>query len=190
MDPPSEGDGRTDAQRRAGALVRISEIALAHGACGTRAAANVTIIVDWKTLTAGVPGKLDSQHRGLLPRTDIDRLLCDSKITRVIMGPDSKPLDVGRTTRTWTPAQRAAITARDDGCTWPGCETPPAWCDIHHHQHWQHGGTTCIENGCMLCSHHHHFLHRHPDWTTTFQNQHLLVYRPDGTQLHPNPWLN
>ena len=106
------------------------------------------------------------------------------------MGPDSKPLDVGRTTRTWTPAQRAAITARDDGCTWPGCETPPAWCDIHHHQHWQHGGKTCIENGCMLCSHDHHFLHRHPDWTTTLENQVLRVYRPDGTRLHPNPWLN
>ena len=55
MDPPSEGDGRTDAQRRAGALVRISEIALAHGACGTRAGANVTIIVDWKTLTLARP---------------------------------------------------------------------------------------------------------------------------------------
>ena len=55
MDPPSEGDGRTDAQRRAGALVRISEIALNHGTSGTRAGANVTIIVDWKTLTLARP---------------------------------------------------------------------------------------------------------------------------------------
>ena len=46
MEPPSDADGRTDAQRRADALVRICEVALARGAYGTRAAANVTIVVD------------------------------------------------------------------------------------------------------------------------------------------------
>ena len=38
MDPPSDADSRTDAQRRADALVRICEVALQHGACGVRAA--------------------------------------------------------------------------------------------------------------------------------------------------------
>jgi Domain of unknown function DUF222. len=44
MDRPTELDGRTEAQRRADALVRICEIALKHGAAGVRAAANVTIV--------------------------------------------------------------------------------------------------------------------------------------------------
>ena len=42
MDPPSDGDSRTDAQRRADALIRICEVALQQGACGVRAAATVT----------------------------------------------------------------------------------------------------------------------------------------------------
>ena len=190
MDPPSDGDSRTDAQRRADALVRICEIALEQGACGVRAAATVTVVADWPTLTNGKPGRLDGQYTGPIPRTEIERLLCDCKISRVVMGPDSKLLDVGRTTRVWSPSQRNAIVARDGGCRWPGCEIPAAWSDIHHHQHWQHGGETSIANGYLLCSHHHHFLHRQPGWTTTFEHQTLRVFRPDGRELHPNPWHN
>ncbi|MEP6625790.1 MAG: DUF222 domain-containing protein [Acidimicrobiia bacterium] len=190
MDPPAEGDDRSDAQRRADALVRICEIALERGACGTRAAAHVTVIVDWTTITAGVFGRMDGQFTGPLPRTDVERLLCDCAITRVVTGPTSKPLDVGRTTRVWSPLQRAAISARDTHCRWPGCEIPAPWCEIHHHQEWQHGGETSAGNGHLLCSHHHHFLHRHPGWTTTFEDQTLRVFRPDGRELHPNPWLD
>ena len=51
MDPPAETDDRTPAQRRADAFVRICQIALHHGAAGVRAAANVTVIVDWATFT-------------------------------------------------------------------------------------------------------------------------------------------
>jgi Domain of unknown function DUF222. len=191
MDPPSEGDGRTDAQRRADALVRICEIALEHGACGVRAGANVTVVVDWPTLTNGEPGRMDGQYTGPIPRSEIERLLCDCKVARVVMGPDSIPLDVGRSTRVWSPALRNAIVARDTHCRWPGCEIPAPWSEIHHHQHWEHGGETSTANGYLLCSHHHHhFLHRNPAWTTTFEDQTLHVYRPDRRELHPNPWHN
>ena len=131
---------------------------------------------------------MDGQYTGPIDRRDIDRLLCDSKISRVIMGPDSKPLDVGRSQRAFTDPQRNAIIARDQGCGWAGCEIPGGWGEVHHHTHWEHGGPTCIENGCLLCPYHHRFLHRHPDWTTTFTNQILRIYRPDGRELAPEPW--
>ena len=51
MDPPAETDDRSPAQRRADALVRICQIALHQGAPGVRAAANVTVTVDWATFT-------------------------------------------------------------------------------------------------------------------------------------------
>jgi len=190
MDRPSEGDARTTAQRRADALVRICEIALNQGACGVRAAANVTVVVDWTTLLNGNRGRMDGQFTGPLPRSEIERLLCDCSVSRVVMGPDSVPLDVGRTTRVWSPAQRATIVARDGGCGWPGCEIPAPWCEIHHHEHWEHGGETSVANGYLLCSHHHHFLHRQPDWTTSFEDQVLRVFRPDGRELHADPWLD
>ena len=185
---PSDTDDRTPAQRRADALVRICQIALTHGATGTRAGATVTVVIDWATLLEGGLGRMDGHYTGPIDRRDIEQLLCDSSISRVITGPKSETLDVGRTTRAFPEPTRRAIIARDHGCRWPGCEIPAGWCDIHHHQAWQDGGSTSITNGVLLCDHHHQFLHRNPDWTTTFHEQHLQVFRPDGTELDPHPW--
>lgn len=54
---------------------------------------------------------------------------------------------------------RRAITARDGGCTAPGCSIPAPWCEAHHIQHWEDGGPTSVDNGTLLCSHHHHAVH-------------------------------
>ncbi|MBK5287801.1 MAG: DUF222 domain-containing protein, partial [Acidimicrobiia bacterium] len=187
MDPPAEGDDRTPAQRRADSLVRICEVALAQGAWGVRAGATVTVVVDWHTFTNGRPGARDGQFTGPIPRAEVERLLCDCSVSRVVMGPDSKPLDVGRSTRVWSPALRTAITARDRHCRWPGCEVPAPWTEIHHHESWEHGGETSATNGVSMCPHHHHFLHRNPQWTTTFEDQVLRVFRPDGREFTRAP---
>ena len=73
----------------------------------------------------------------------------------MVMGSKSEVLDVGRANRLFTPAIRKAITQRDKGCTWPGCDRPPAWTDAHHVLHWLDGGISCYTNGCLLCGHHH-----------------------------------
>jgi hypothetical protein len=52
--------------------------------------------------------------------------------------------------------QRKAIGARDGGCIIPGCTVPPAWCEVHHVVDWAKGGPTCVDNGVLLCWHHHH----------------------------------
>ncbi len=44
-----------------------------------------------------------------------------------------------------------ALVARDRGCAFPGCDRPPAMCQVHHCQHWAHHGETKVEN-CMLCA--------------------------------------
>ncbi len=183
MDPPAEGDDRTPAQRRADALVRICEVALTQGACGVRAAGTVTVVVDWYSFTNGDPDMSDGQFTGPISRAEVERLLCDCSVSRVVMGPDSKPLDVGRSTRVWSASLRTAIWARDRHCRWPGCEVPAPWTEIHHQKPWEHGGETSVANGVSICPHHHHFLHRNPQWTTTFEDQVLRVFRPDGRVL-------
>jgi hypothetical protein len=57
-------------------------------------------------------------------------------------GAPTQPLEVGRTSRVVTAAQRAALLVRDGGCAFPGCDRPPAWCEAHHLRHWLHGGPT------------------------------------------------
>jgi hypothetical protein len=66
-------------------------------------------------------------------------------------GGPTQPLEVGRTSRVVTPAQRAALVVRDGGCAVAGCDRPPAWCEAHHLVHWLHGGPTDLANLALVC---------------------------------------
>ena len=91
----------------------------------------------------------------------LDRLACDSAINRVIFGPRSQILDVGRAERTFTGPRRAAIIARDKHCRYPGCTAPPVLCECHHIRHWARDhGSTAVNEGVLLCWHHHDLVHR------------------------------
>jgi len=74
-------------------------------------------------------------------------------------GAPTQPLEVGRATRVVSPAQRTALTVRDGGCVFPGCDRPPAWCEAHHVRHWLHGGATDPGNLVLLCRAHHRAVH-------------------------------
>ena len=86
--------------------------------------------------------------------------LCDADVTTIILGDGQDILNVGRTQRLFTAAQRKILLARDMGCTFPDCTAPANWCDAHHVIPWQDGGQTNIGNGVLLCSLHHHLVHR------------------------------
>jgi hypothetical protein len=49
-------------------------------------------------------------------------------------------LTLGRTRRIASPAQTHALIARDGGCSFPGCDRPPQWCERHHIVEWAVGG--------------------------------------------------
>ncbi|WP_420180391.1 DUF222 domain-containing protein [Paenarthrobacter sp. TA1.8] len=90
----------------------------------------------------------------------IRKIACDADIIPVLLGSDSRVLDIGRATRIFPPHIRKAITARDGGCAFPDCTIPAPWCEAHHTTYWSHGGTTSTNNGTLLCSHHHHLIHK------------------------------
>jgi len=121
---------------------------------------------------------------------ELDRLAeagCDTTLWRVVVGAEGEVLDVGRETRQWPTGIRRAITHRDGGCVFPGCDRPPSWCDIHHCHQWDHGGRTSIDNGALLCRHHHTFIHR-KRWRITIENGRPVTRRPDGTQYVITRW--
>jgi hypothetical protein len=74
-------------------------------------------------------------------------------------GAPRQPLDVGRSSRVVTPAQRAALAVRDGGCVFPDCARPLAWCEGHHLVHWLDGGPTDLDNLALLCRAHHRAVH-------------------------------
>jgi hypothetical protein len=95
-----------------------------------------------------------------IPRILLERLACDGELNRYIFGPESEILDVGRAERTFTRARRSAIIARDRHCRFPGCSAPPLIWECHHVKHWarDHGDTN-VDNGILLCFHHHDHVH-------------------------------
>jgi hypothetical protein len=179
-DPPDDKLPATTSRRYAEALVRICEVALAHTGTPDRPRAQVSIVVDWKTLVERQPGRLDGEFTGPIHPRDVERLLCDCDISRVVTGPDSLPLDVGRKRRNPTPALRRALVERDGGCRWPGCNRAAGFCDAHHVKPWLPAGETKLTNLVLLCSHHHRVTHK-PGWSITFDGTTLEVLRPDRT---------
>jgi hypothetical protein len=94
-----------------------------------------------------------------------------AKLPPVLGGAPSRPLDVGRSTRVVSPAQRQALAVRDGGCVFPGCSRPLAWCEAHHVWHWLDGGATDLDNLALLCRAHHRAVHE-GGWR--------LIRGPDG----------
>ncbi len=92
--------------------------------------------------------------------SQLDTLLCDSFVRRVVFGPDGEPLDIGRKDRLCNANQVRAVIARDRTCRFPGCSHTVTASKIHHAQHWENGGPSDIDNLVMLCWHHHQHVHR------------------------------
>ena len=90
----------------------------------------------------------------------IRKIACDADIIPVVLGGEGQVLDIGRASRVFPPHIRKAITARDRGCAFPQCTIPAPWCEAHHITYWSRGGTTGTGNGTLLCSHHHHVIHK------------------------------
>ncbi|MFN0090499.1 MAG: hypothetical protein ACKVWR_09580 [Acidimicrobiales bacterium] len=138
------------------------------------------------TLTVRLDGNGGLEPDGAFP----EHYGCDASFTRLVLGAESEPLDIGRAQRRWPRPLAHAVVRRDRGCRFPGCDQPPSRCDIHHCQDWTTGGPTTITNGVLLCRHHHTFIHGHR-WTIELdEQQRPIVRKPDGVphQIEPqNP---
>ncbi len=161
MPPTSDHDNRTPSGRRADSLEDLSRAYLE----GTETPEvggekpHVNVHVDMDALE-GSPGGLHETETGtVLTVATIRQLACDSSITRIVWSPESAIIDIGRKTRVVPAATRRALIARDRHCVMPGCRRSARWTDAHHITHWADGGTTDLDNLCLLCRYHHTLVH-------------------------------
>jgi hypothetical protein len=87
------------------------------------------------------------------------RLACTARIIPAVLGGESEILDLGRVRRIFSPPQRRAMLLRDHTCRAEGCDIPGTWAEAHHWIPWLLGGLTNLDDGVLLCSHHHHRAH-------------------------------
>ncbi|MBT8161662.1 HNH endonuclease [Arthrobacter sp. GN70] len=175
-------DRRSRAQKLLDGLVGACGVALSTAelpaAGGLRPQVMVTI--DYRELldriehespaaSRGSVSSSSSTFQGPIHPTVIRKIACDADIIPVLLGSESRILDIGRSTRVFPPHIRKAISARDQGCAFPDCDIPAPWCEAHHITYWSQGGTTGTDNGILLCSHHHHVIHKE-QWTITMDS--------------------
>ncbi len=132
--------------------------------------------------TVGGAARLGS---GQVVSNDVARqLACDSIITRVLLGPDGMPLNVGRAQRLVPAHIRRAAEARDGGCVFAGCSAPTWWCDAHHVREWiaDHGETS-VENTALLCERHHTKVHHGFAVRWDPGERRWRTSREDGTEI-------
>ena len=111
----------------------------------------------------------------------VTRIACAEGVIPVVFDA-STPLALGRSVHLFTPAQRLVLAARDGGCMFLRCDRPPEWCEAHHIRQWQRDhGPTDVDNGILLCRHHHMLLHNN-GWE--------IEHRPDGFWLIPPPSID
>ena len=140
-------------------------------------ATTVIVTIPFETLTAEL-GAADLLGAGTVPgdahadptagetitADQARRLACNARIIPAVLGGESEILDLGRAQRLFSAAQRRALLLRDRTCRAEGCDIPGTWAEAHHWVAWHSDGDTDLDNGVLLCSHHHHRAHD-PDYT-------------------------
>jgi hypothetical protein len=153
-------DERSPGKRRADALMELLG-AGARAAAGDGVQAGAATVL----LTMGLQQLLEGRGATTSDGDVVDagaarRFACTADLIPVVLGGPSQPLDVGRRERLATKAIRAAAILRDGGCSFPGCDRPPGFCETHHIQPWWTGGQTSLVNSALLCGRHHQIVHR------------------------------
>jgi Domain of unknown function (DUF222) len=163
MPPPQPNDTRTPRQRRHDALDDLARNYLDSGSTPTVGGEkpHLNLLCDLAAMQGIAGGTHQTETGQILTVDQIRKLACDSSVSRIVLGPDSEIIDVGRRTRVIPAALRRAIIIRDQHCTWKGgCDRDPRWCDVHHDQHWANGGDTNLDNCRLLCRYHHTLTHQ------------------------------
>ncbi len=136
-------------------------------------------VVDW-----GLPIELPSRAlEDLFQRADAHPVIVHNGV--VLHAPGE--MNLGRTTRLASRAQRRALRALYPTCAVPGCCVAFEFTKPHHVQYWEHGGPTDLHNLLPVCSKHHHCAHE-GGWKLSRQpNRHLTITLADGTTLTTGP---
>ncbi|KRC64892.1 hypothetical protein ASE12_09040 [Aeromicrobium sp. Root236] len=145
---------------------------------------SATLIVrfDYDTLIRGIkPATLSTGTR--ISAGQARHMACNAGIIPQVFNGRSLPLDHGHEQRLFTKAQKQALANRDGGCTFPGCDRPPEWCEAHHWRtRWADGSETALADGVLICPFHHRTIHDNA-WTIRMSpvDGHP-EYRPPGSQ--------
>lgn len=186
--PTGKDDHRSRDKRLGDALVEVCRHRLDQGSLprdgGVRPHLHLTATLEALRQLPGAAA-VEIEHSLPISARALERIACDSTLTRIILGADSTVIDVGRARRVVSPSLRKALVVRDKCCRWPGCERPASMTEAHHIVHWINGGRTVQQNTMLFCHRHHWLLHE-GGWQIVVADDDRVLTVPPRSARPPN----
>ncbi len=159
-----EHDTRSAGQRNHDALNAAARALLASGDLGQHNGLPASIIVSTtlRELEAAA-GRGLTGGGALLPMSDVIRLASHAHHYLAIFD-KGKALALYHTKRLASPAQRIVLYAKDRGCSFPNCDVPGYFTEVHHVTPWAKTHTTDINDLALACGAQHKIAEQ--GWTT------------------------
>ncbi len=109
----------------------------------------------------------------LMPINDVIRLAGHANHWLAIFDKATgQALDLFRTKRVASPAQRIMLIARDGGCTKPCCTVPAYGSQVHHAlRDWADDGNTNVNELALACGPDNRLVDKDDGWTTTINTR-------------------
>ncbi|MDW3214629.1 MAG: DUF222 domain-containing protein [Ilumatobacteraceae bacterium] len=145
--------------------------------------ADITLIVDEQTVATGElhdHSVCETTDGAALPPASVRRLICNGRVTPVVVDQHGNPFDLGQTTRHANRHQRRALQTIYRCCGFAGCDVAFERCEIHHILPWELGGPSDLINLIPLCSRHHHVVHDGGWQLDLDADRTLTIRQPDG----------
>ncbi|MFC9979013.1 DUF222 domain-containing protein [Gordonia sp. NPDC127522] len=180
-EPDGAEDRRTAEQRRADAFELILDQAAIGASIDTVGSPRTQLM-----LTIPATGDLATlPWTGTVSHVTAKQASCDGSLTEIILDGEGVPLQMGHTHRLFPPHLRKAMIVRDQCCI--KCGAPPSHTQVHHVAHWSDGGTTDLDNGCLLCQRCHTQVHHH-GWNIVMGfDRHPWLVPPASIDPHRRP---
>ena len=118
-----------------------------HGGDTTTVIVTVSLEDLRRDLGAAALGGIESSER--LSASAVRRLACSARIIPAVLGSASEVLDLGRSARLFSKAQRKALRSRHATCQAVDCTVRSVWTDAHHQDPWSRGGGTDLNNAVL-----------------------------------------
>lgn len=168
-DDDSDDEGTQKPERRDGPLITAEKLghafmefieAFPADKLPSHASSSValTVTIDINQLIKGL-GVATLSNGKPISVSEARRLACRAGILPAVLGGRGEVLDLGRARRLFSGSQFKALAIRDKGCAAEGCTMPSSICHAHHDDPWSRGGVTDLDNGRLLCPHHHRLVH-------------------------------
>ena len=151
----------------------LGHLTSSTGAGGGKPFADICVVAHVDDATGELIAELPDGER--LPKTVLEQLCCNAKLTGVVYDRGGKPIWRTHSRRTVTESQWQLLIAKWGGCF--HCGANPGICQGHHIEPASQGGPTKLDNLVPACWSCHHRIHHH-NWQ--------IRKSPDGNHtLHP-----